>query len=180
MKKKCPQCDLELLLTSDYFHKDSRTVSGFNSICKQCRLHKSKITASSPEAKKRKAEYRKKTRDHIREYKRLWEQKRAKTNPEFRIRQSLRTRIYHAVKYKTKCDNTMKLLGCSLDYFIAYIESKFQDGMTLENYGLWHIDHIRPCASFDLTDPEQQKECFYYRNLQPLWAKDNLLKGDKF
>ena len=74
----------------------------------------------------------------------------------------------------------MSLIGCSLEYFIAYLESKFQDGMTLDNYGEWHIDHIRPCASFDLTDPDQQRQCFHYTNLQPLWAKDNLLKGDKF
>jgi hypothetical protein len=52
--------------------------------------------------------------------------------------------------------------------------------MTWENYGpVWHVDHIRPCASFDLTDPAQQRECFHFSNLQPLFAAENLAKGDK-
>ncbi|NBT08982.1 MAG: hypothetical protein EBS98_09300, partial [Chitinophagia bacterium] len=49
------------------------------------------------------------------------------------------------------------------------------------NYGKfgWHLDHIQPCASFDLTDPSQQKKCFHYSNIQPLWAKDNWSKGSR-
>lgn len=179
MKKKCPQCEKELPHTNEYFHKDSRNLSGLNYICKNCRLVKSKIKASNIEAKKRKAEYRKQTRTHIREYKKVWEQNRSKTHPEFKIRKNLRTRIYHALKCTPKIDTTMRLVGCSIEYLMAYIEGKFLDGMTWDNYGEWHIDHIRPCASFDLTDLQQQKQCFNYRNLQPLWAKDNLLKGDR-
>lgn len=59
------------------------------------------------------------------------------------------------------------------------LEQQFTEGMTWENYGEWHVDHIRPCVSFDLSIPEQQQECFHYTNLQPLWAKDNLQKSDK-
>ena len=61
------------------------------------------------------------------------------------------------------------------------MENKFQDGMNWENYGFygWHIDHIIPCSSFDMIDPEQQKICFHYSNLQPLWAADNFRKSDK-
>jgi hypothetical protein len=84
------------------------------------------------------------------------------------------------IKQKTtKCKKTLELLGCSLEEARNYIQSKFKEGMTWENYGLygWHIDHIIPCASFDLKDPEQQKKCFNYTNLQPLWWHENLSKG---
>ena len=62
-----------------------------------------------------------------------------------------------------------------------HLENQFVDGMNWNNYGKngWHIDHIKPCASFDLTDPKQQKICFHYTNLQPLWAIDNLIKHSK-
>ena len=52
--------------------------------------------------------------------------------------------------------------------------------MTKYNHGLWHVDHIRPCASFDLSKPKQQKICFHYTNLQPLWAHENSSKGAKY
>jgi hypothetical protein len=104
-------------------------------------------------------------------------------NPQFRIKNSLRRRVREAIKKypnARKVDRTMNLIGCSIEYLIAYLESKFQEGMNIDNYGKWHIDHIRPCSSYDLDDPQQQRECFNYKNLQPLWAKDNLEKSDKF
>ena len=75
----------------------------------------------------------------------------------------------------------MELIGCSVSKLMKHLEGKFQDGMTWETRGVhgWHVDHIIPCKVFDLTDPEQQKQCFHYTNLQPLWAEDNLKKGDK-
>jgi len=81
-----------------------------------------------------------------------------------------------------KVGKTMELAGCSLEDLMKHLESKFAEGMTWENYGIkgWHIDHIRPCASFDLEDPEEQKKCFHWSNLQPLWAVDNLKKSDKW
>jgi hypothetical protein len=66
--------------------------------------------------------------------------------------------------------------------FLKYLESKFQSGMTWENYGKngWHIDHIRPLSSFNLIDDKQLKLACHYTNLQPLWAKDNLVKSNKW
>ena len=92
-----------------------------------------------------------------------------------------RSRLRIALKQIEKSDETMNLIGCSAIELKEYLESKFTEGMTWENRGRegWHIDHIKPCSSFDLSDPEQQKECFHYTNLQPLWAKDNLRKGYK-
>ena len=74
----------------------------------------------------------------------------------------------------------MELTGCSKDELFKYLESKFIEDMTWDNYGKWHIDHIRPCASFNLENSEEQIECFHYTNLQPLWAKDNISKGSKY
>ena len=69
----------------------------------------------------------------------------------------------------------------SLEDFKKHLESKFKEGMTWDNHTFkgWHIDHIIPCSSFDLTDPKQQEECFHYSNMQPLWWYENLSKGNK-
>jgi hypothetical protein len=72
------------------------------------------------------------------------------------------------------------LLGCSVSFLKGFLEAKFTEGMTWQNHGEWHIDHIKPCASFNLLDEEEQKKCFHYTNLQPLWAAENLSKGCKY
>ena len=73
----------------------------------------------------------------------------------------------------------MFLIGCEVDYLMFHIQNQFTKGMTWNNYGLWHIDHKRPCASFDLSKPIEQQKCFHFKNLQPLWAIGNLRKGNK-
>lgn len=108
--------------------------------------------------------------------------RRKATDPEFRIRFLMRNRIWMALQRGVaKAGNTVELLGCTIPEFKRYIESLWLPGMSWENYGRhgWHLDHIKPCASFDLTDPAQQRACFHYSNVQPLWAKDNLSKGDR-
>lgn len=99
-----------------------------------------------------------------------------------RMKHSLSSRIRMVLNGKSKSARTMELLGCEITTLKKNLESQFKEGMSWENYGLkgWHIDHIKPCASFDLTDLEQQKECFHYTNLQPLWAFENLSKGKKY
>jgi hypothetical protein len=100
----------------------------------------------------------------------------------FKVSKLLRSRIYDAVGRSGKCASTSKLLGCSIEDFKAHLESRFQEGMSWENYSYngWHIDHIRPCSSFDLSDPAQQRVCFHYTNLQPMWARENQRKSDKW
>ncbi len=97
----------------------------------------------------------------------------------FRISGNLRSRIRIALKGICKSISTSKLLGCHIDFFRLYLQSKFQPGMSFSNYGKWHIDHIIPCARFDLEKESEQKICFNYKNLQPLWAEENLRKNDK-
>jgi len=110
--------------------------------------------------------------------------KMLKTNISFRISQNLRARLRKALiaqPNSKKHGLTLKLLGCPMEYFRAYLESKFQEGMSFDNYGKdgWHIDHIIPCSRFNLSNPEEQAKCFHYTNLQPLWWRDNLSKGNR-
>ena len=97
--------------------------------------------------------------------------------PHNRIRRALSSRISAAVRnHAKKAAHTAELLGCSMPHFRAHLASLFLPGMSFENYGKWELDHRVPCAVFDLTDPAQQRLCFHYTNLQPLWAHDNRVK----
>lgn len=97
---------------------------------------------------------------------------------QYRLMVSQRSRVRSALKGRgAKSSRTIILIGCSVEYLRQHLEAQFSDGMTWDNHGDWHIDHIKPCASFDLTNADQQRECFNYTNLQPLWAEDNLSKG---
>lgn len=156
-------------------------------IAKRNRLY-SKKNYTQRRAKQK--EYERRNSDQIREYKREWTKRnrgrltqmsreRARElmkDPLYRLKRNLRTRLHHALAGHHKTDRTMNLVGCSLTELMQHIEAKFQSGMTWENYGKWHIDHIKPCAAFDLSNIVDQRECFHYTNLQPLWAEDNLRK----
>lgn len=107
------------------------------------------------------------------------DRERCKIDPNYKVKKRLRTRIWNALHGLYKTDKTEILLGASIDALKEHLQSKFVLGMTWENYGDWHIDHILPCDSFDLSIEENQKKCFHYTNLQPLWAADNLSKGCK-
>lgn len=104
---------------------------------------------------------------------------RHRDDPFYVVRVRLSQRLNKALKRSKKTKATMELVGCSKEVLITHLEAQFQEGMSWDNYGRngWHIDHIKPCAAFDLTDVEQQKACFHYTNLQPLWAEDNMRKN---
>ena len=103
------------------------------------------------------------------------------TDIQYKLRNRLRSRLYNAINRNYKNGSAVKDLGCSIDEFKIYLESKFSPGMTWENWSTngWHIDHIKPLSSFDLKDRKQFIEACHYTNLQPLWADENLSKGKK-
>jgi len=148
--------------------------------CKEClNARERAVRAADSDAWNAKMRERyERTKDNINKTRRLNLQKRRDEDPHYRLMMALHCRLYIAVKEKT--GKTMELTGCSKDDLLKHLESKFSEGMSFENYGEWHIDHIRPCASFNLEDPEEQKKCFHWTNLQPLWALDNIRKGDKW
>lgn len=100
------------------------------------------------------------------------------TDINYRVKENLRRRLNLALNKNIKSESTSKLLGCSIEKLKEHLESQFTEGMTWDNYGFygWHVDHIKPCVSFDLSDPEEQHKCFHYTNLQPLWAEENRVK----
>lgn len=102
-------------------------------------------------------------------------------DPQWIARNRLRSRIAKLLKLASATSNhrTSALVGCTAAHLVAHLQSQFVPGMNWENRNLWHIDHIRPCAAFDLTNPAQQRECFHFTNLRPLWSIDNLRLGGR-
>ena len=161
--------------------------------------HKEKRNASSKEynkknrekIRKKKQEYRLKNKEAIDAWRKKYlnEGGREKNNKRARDRRKIdfNYKLSEYIRNRTrfflrgrKSKSTMELLGVpNIEFLWQYLETQFQPGMTRENYGKWHVDHIIPCASFDFSDVKQQKKCFHYTNLQPLWAIDNIKKGKK-
>lgn len=106
-----------------------------------------------------------------------YQRNRRCTDTTFRLAGNMRTRIWHALKGMAKTQITNALIGCTTEALWDHLESQFLPGMTRYNYGLWHVDHIKPVTAFDL--PKEQKLAFHYTNLQPLWAGDNRRKSNK-
>lgn len=105
--------------------------------------------------------------------------RRLQSSPAARIRKATSVRMWAALKGRS--DGALfSRLGYTAEELAAHLEARFRPGMTWANYGRWHVDHIRPCASFDLTDPTEFKRCWSLDNLQPLWAADNIAKGAKY
>lgn len=104
--------------------------------------------------------------------------RKSRQRPEYKAANNLRGRLNSFLKKKERAASTSELVGCSWKFLTAWLEAKFQKGMTWDNYGsVWHIDHIVPCAAFNLTDESQARVCFHYTNLQPLMAMDNIRKN---
>lgn len=102
-----------------------------------------------------------------------------KTDTHFALHDRLRKRVLNAIKNNIKSAHTTELLGCSIDFCQGYLEAQFSEGMSWDNFGEWHIDHIVPCDYFDLSIEVNQYRCFNYKNLQPLWKLDNIRKGNR-
>lgn len=168
-KKYCSNCNIEKLKSD--FTKNICTSDGCSIHCKKC------INLLRDDKKYK--EYYNNNRDKIIAQKVLYYRNRWKTDENYRILSNIRRRINHFIKKEDKSCSSREILGCDLDFFKNYISNLFTDGMSWENYGEWQLDHKKPCSLYDFKDPEQQKECFHYTNLQPLWTIDNILKSNK-
>lgn len=122
--------------------------------------------------------------ERLKAYHRQYHANRSLTDVDFRLINLLRTRTRLAIQQgkAEKSEKTIELIGCSLAHMRLYIESLFENGMSWDNWSRdgWHLDHIRPCGSFDLQNIQQQRLCFNWRNYRPLWGSDNISKNDSY
>ena len=132
--------------------------------------------------KKEKVNKIKKTFEQKKDHARLYRRNRLKNDLQYKIKHMVKVRIYNSlIRQGIKKNNrsTIDMLGCDVATYKSYLEGRFINVMSWDNYGTyWHIDHIKPCSSFNLSDPIQARECFHYTNTQPLEAKLNLSKRD--
>lgn len=106
---------------------------------------------------------------------------RRKDDVNHRLAGNLRKRLGRAIRIGSKSGSAVRDLGCSIEELKRYLESRFQPGMTWENWSLrgWHIDHVMPLSSFDLGDREQFLAAAHHTNLQPMWAIENIAKSGR-
>lgn len=140
--------------------------------------HKKWLANNREGSLKYQKEYQSRYRQENLEYFRISRKKRYHGDIQFKLASVLRSRISYLLK-NSKSGSAVDDLGCSISELKFYLEGKFKDGMTWNNYGNWHIDHIIPLTFFDLTNREQFLQACNYKNLQPLWAIDNIKKGTK-
>jgi hypothetical protein len=208
LHKNCIKCNIVKPLIEFVPRQDSK--DGYRNICIICKQkldaeyrqnNKEKISQKikvwrdkNPEkcntiyTKYRKTEKRKKiarewNRDNRTKLANLWVEK-YNTDQQFNLSIKIRRRIHSTLSQRrlAKTDTIMKLIGCTYNEFQAYIESKFTPEMTWDKVlsSEIHLDHITPVNNYDLSDPEQQKQCFHYTNLQPLWATTRVIDGVEY
>lgn len=203
MSKICTICGEKKEL--DKFSTDRSKKDGKRPDCKKCcnkrttewaNKNKNKVTDYAKQYREKHKEniekyhieYRQHNKEKIKKYHQLYFQnnkekitarnkERRKNDILYRLSCILRERLNKVITKQYKRGSSIADLGCSLEDLRIHIENKFVDGMSWENYGEWHIDHIIPLCKFNLKIREQFLKACNYKNLQPLWAKDNLSKG---
>ena len=179
MKKRCSKCNIEKHINE--FNNDNRPSAKFGKRpeCRDCgkiiRLEYYSKEENKVKKKKYLIGYTKNNLEKVRTRRNKWFKKKINEDILFRLSRNLRNRIHKIIKNSNL--KTDELIGVGLEEFKLYLESKFQKGMTWENYGDWHIDHIIPLSS-GKNEHELYNLC-HYTNLQPLWKLDNIKKSNK-
>lgn len=179
--KVCTKCKVEKEVSEFGKHKLGK--NGIHPNCKLCRKKISDEYIKKNRKKRREYEkkYREKNIDKLKKYQCEYVKKRKENDFLYKFKHNVRSNIKHAFKrgknHFTKDAKTEIILGCKIEFFKTYIESLFKKGMTYENHGEWHLDHIIPISS--ATNEEDVIKLCHYTNYQPLWAFDNFSKGKK-
>lgn len=182
--KFCTQCKIEKPCSE--FGKHKNGANGLRSICKICNCNYAKryyhnISKHNNNYKEHKKKYIKSWHQKNPTYANVYTLVKRIEDINYKLSFNLRCRLNKALILHLKSGSAVMDLGCSIDEFKIYLESKFQSGMTWENYGLygWHMDHIIPLSSFNLSDRNEFLKAAHYTNIQPLWAEQNLIKSNK-
>ena len=193
--KQCPKCNGSY--DTSFFYSNKRTPDGLSYTCRSCQSEYSKKYKEQNKEKiaNNKKQWQMLNKDKVTLYTKQWYQdnkdsvikrvvryrsNRLKTDIKFKLQKNIRHRLGKLLKQQTS-SIAVTFLNCSLEKLKTHLESKFQPGMTWDNYGTkgWHIDHIVPLSNFDLTKEDELKKACHYMNLQPLWWQDNLSKSNK-
>lgn len=190
--KKCKECKLEKEVTEYYKYSKGGYLFPY---CKPCARARSRTQSKEYYAKnskkviKRTNAYTKANREKLRPWFADYAREKRQTDLNYRLAHNLRKRIsnyfYDLKKSKSysKPKSTIPALGCTVQFLIKYLESKWTAKMDWKNYGSgkgkWEIDHIIPLTKFDLTNPDQFMKANHYKNLQPMWSKHNKQKGNR-
>lgn len=196
-KKRCKNCKQRLVVTS--FNKNKSTSDGLSYWCKQCNrvylrqyysVNKSNMLAQQKrhyEDNKERIlarcylytkQYRILNREKVASTRRQYEFKKRREDLQYRLRRYLRKRLWCALKGNFKSGSAVRDLGCSIKSLKKHLERQFRESMSWDNYGDWHIDHVKPLSSFNLSEREELLKACHYTNLQPLWKTENLEKGN--
>lgn len=176
MKRVCTKCKIEKELSE--FNKQIVGKFGHSPSCRECTAKRAKANyLKNKEAELNRSRiYYLNNKDSVYARHKNYEMTRKQTDLNFKLAKNLRARLSMAIR-TVKISSAVRDLGCSMDELRLHLENKFRPGMSWENYGDWHIDHIRALATFDLTNKVQAKAASHYLNLQPLWAQENRMKG---
>jgi hypothetical protein len=168
------KCDEIKSYNRERYHKSSEKIAA--QVRDYYKNNKSKVLEYKKEYRQRDE-----SKQNYNKWKAAYKKKRFNDDIDYKLKYVISSQVRRYVKGELKTKKAAELVGCSMEKLRKHIESQFKEGMLWNNHGFygWHIDHIIPCASFDLADIEQQKKCFHYTNLQPLWAEENLKKGAK-
>lgn len=192
--KKCIKCNIEKQFIE--FNKSSSSKDGLRNTCKNCRKeydkkhyenikekkqeyyknNSNKIKQNTKEYRLKNTEYKPKVnKQYFKEY----FKKRRLIDPLFKLRCNTRARIIQSIKNNgySKKSKSYQILGCTFEEFKMHLENQFTKGMNWENQGKWHLDHIYPVSL--ATDEKHLIQLNHYTNFQPLWAIDNIKKGNK-
>jgi hypothetical protein len=185
--KECTKLKSKKYVKENYEQVMARNSKYYKTHIDLCRKIKRRWKKNHPEYVKKenliRAEKQKIWRQNNRERTNLLRKHKRAVDTNYKISCYLRSRVSTAIRNNYKTGSAIGDLGCSIEELKRYLETKFYvntetgEQMTWENYGEWHIDHIRPLSSFDLSISEQFKIACHYTNLQPMWAKDNIAKG---